>query len=99
MLKFNTKINTLFEAFLDEVVEGGPLNEREKLIAILTAAILVNEQKALKNAVLASKRIGFTNEELGQIQALAIAVSSQKLMNITDAPPSPANNKPKQCCT
>lgn len=100
MLEFNNKINSLFDSFFQEVVEAGSLGDREKLVAILTASILVEDQEALKNAVLAAKKIGFTNEELGHIHALAIAVVSQKLRNLGDfKAPQPNNQSKSKCCS
>ena len=63
---------SIFDTFFNEAVEGGTLPEREKVVAILTSATLLNDQGALKNAVLMAKQLGFNSEEIGQITAIAV---------------------------
>ncbi|EOR19996.1 carboxymuconolactone decarboxylase family protein [Cytobacillus oceanisediminis] len=72
MLSLNPQLNSIFDTFFNEAVEGGTLPEREKVVAILTSATLLNDQGALKNAVLMAKQLGFNSEEIGQITAIAV---------------------------
>lgn len=81
MLMLNQKLNSQFEEFFNEAIEGGVLPEREKVIAILTAATVLNDESIIKSSVLTAKQLGFTNEEIGHVTAIAIAVNSQKLKN------------------
>lgn len=56
----------------------GVLTDKEKVVAILTAATVTGNEKLLKSAVLQARQIGFTKEELGHVNAIAIAVSAEK---------------------
>lgn len=46
--------------------------KEKKWLLILTSATLLNDQGALKNAVLMAKQLGFNSEEIGQITAIAV---------------------------
>lgn len=81
MLSLNPQMNAMYKTFFNEAIEGGTLPEREKVIAILTAATLIKDQSILKNTFMTAKKLGLTKEEIGQITAIAIAVSSQGLEN------------------
>ncbi|MCM3796905.1 MULTISPECIES: carboxymuconolactone decarboxylase family protein [Priestia] len=95
MLALNQKLNSCFDTFFTEAVEGGTLPEREKVVAILTSATLLNDQDTLKNAVLTAKQLGFTKEEIGQITGIAIAVNAQKLRDQVEVR---VESKPSSTC-
>ncbi|WP_243495712.1 carboxymuconolactone decarboxylase family protein [Priestia aryabhattai] len=95
MLALNQKLNSYFGTFFTEAVEGGTLPEREKVVAILTSATLLNDQATLKNAVLTARQLGFTKEEIGQITGIAIAVNAQKLRDQVEVK---VESKPSSTC-
>ena len=98
MLALNPDLNSYFDKFFNESIEGGSLPEREKVVAIITSATLLNDQETLKNAVLTAKQLGFTNEEIGQVTAIAIAVSSQQLKNTLEVKMPEDNTSSSTCC-
>ncbi|MCY8234413.1 carboxymuconolactone decarboxylase family protein [Priestia endophytica] len=98
MLALNQTLNSHFETFFNEAIEGGTLPEREKVVAILTSATLLNDQKILKNAVLTAKQLGFTKEEIGQVTAIAIAVNSQRLKDSVEIKTESSNTTTSTCC-
>ena len=84
-----------FEGFFNEVIEGGVLTDKEKVVAILTAATVTGNEKLLKSAVLQARQIGFTKEELGHVNAIAIAVSAEKTRSLLDIK---VETKPTSTC-
>jgi len=93
MLSVNPQLNSIFDTFFNEAVEGGTLLEREKVVAILTSATLLNDQGTLKIAVLMAKQLGLTSEEIGQITA--IAVNDRKIKGQIEIK---VENKPSSTC-
>lgn len=98
MLTLNPELNSYFETFFNEAVQRGTLPEREKVVAILTSAFLLGDQTTLKNAIITAKQLGFTNEEIGQVSAIAIAVNSQRLNNQVEIRITSENNQINTCC-
>ncbi|MDP5275943.1 carboxymuconolactone decarboxylase family protein [Chengkuizengella axinellae] len=81
MLDLSTELSGVFNQFYEKTIEGESLSEKEKVVAILTAATILGDKDTLKNIVISAKQLGFTNEQLGQINGITIAIRGQHLKN------------------
>lgn len=79
MLHFNSELNEIFDQFSAKSIEGGTLSDREKVISIYIAGLLTKSNATIKNAMMQAKQLGVTNEELGQLNAIAIVVNATSL--------------------
>ncbi|ADI26182.1 carboxymuconolactone decarboxylase family protein [Geobacillus sp. C56-T3] len=98
MLALNNKLQKEFDTFFTETLEGGVLSDRDRILVILATALVMEDANTLKNAVLTAKQLGFTNEELGHISAIVIAMRGQKINGLVSFNVSTATNKSSKCC-
>ena len=74
MLSLNPILNKQYRSFVDEAVNGGVLPDRERAVALIAAALTLGDSDAVKDAVLRAKHAGLSNEEIGHVSALAVAI-------------------------
>ncbi|MBA2873176.1 alkylhydroperoxidase/carboxymuconolactone decarboxylase family protein YurZ [Anoxybacillus calidus] len=98
MLALNNKLQKEFDTFFTEALEGGVLSERDRILVILATALAMEDANTLKNAVLTAKQLGLTNEEIGHISAITVAMRGQKINGLASFNVSTSTNKSSKCC-
>src|SRR3954451_17545480 len=79
MIDLNPTVAEQFTAFANEVLEGDVLPDRERAAIILATAFALEDGSAVKNAIISAKQAGFTNEEIGYVSAMVLALRGQRL--------------------
>ncbi|MGG3957641.1 carboxymuconolactone decarboxylase family protein [Bhargavaea massiliensis] len=98
MLALNNKLQQAFDTFFTEALEGGTLSERDRMVVILATALAMEDVNTLKNAVLTAKQLGLTNEEIGHISAITIAMKGQKINGLVSFNTPTSTNQSSKCC-
>ena len=74
------EINEKYNDFINEVFESQVLSEREKSLVTLAIISSFEDEKALKNAILNAKQEFITNEEIGYVISIVMALRSKKIL-------------------
>jgi alkylhydroperoxidase/carboxymuconolactone decarboxylase family protein YurZ len=99
MLSMIPAFEQSFAAFVGQVLEGGALEERDIALAVLTFAFASEDSEAVKRAIVAAKQTGVTNEEIGHISAVVIALRGQKVAALGQVtPPAGSAMGESNCC-
>ena len=101
MIALSPQLNKQFTAFANEALEPSSLGDRERAIALLTAAIALENSDVVRQAIMKAKQVGLSNEEIGQATSLVVALRGQMIARLGLAPSSNgANLTPQEsrCC-
>jgi len=99
MLSLNHTLDQQFAVFADEVLEGDTLPERERAAAVLAIALTLEDPTAVRTATIGAKQAGLSNEEIGSISALVIAVRAQRINRLGSTEVVTVAAKPQaNCC-
>lgn len=100
MLSLNATLDQQFTEFANQVLEGDVLSERERAVAILATTFTLEDNAAVRTAIIGAKQAGLTNEEIGYVSAIVIAMRAQRINQLGTAEVSTLSLKPVQanCC-
>jgi alkylhydroperoxidase/carboxymuconolactone decarboxylase family protein YurZ len=85
MLSLMPALSEQFTEFANEATTGGVLGERERVIATLAVALTLEDADAVKQIVMQAKQAGFSNEEIGQVSAIVVALRGQRIARLATA--------------
>ncbi|MCA1204147.1 hypothetical protein CHN50_20720 [Priestia aryabhattai] len=95
-------LNSKFNSFSDEALNGGPMNEKEKLIASMAACMALGNKDKIRGLVIKAKQNGITNEEISQLYALTLTMFKDQLdFGLTDSCADSSNSTDQSqsnCC-
>jgi alkylhydroperoxidase/carboxymuconolactone decarboxylase family protein YurZ len=100
MLSLNQTLDQQFAEFAEQVLEGDMLPDRERAIAILATTLTLEDNTAARNAIISAKQAGLTNDEIGYVSAIVIAMRAQRINRLGTAEAPTLSLKPVQanCC-
>jgi alkylhydroperoxidase/carboxymuconolactone decarboxylase family protein YurZ len=101
MISLSPQLNKQFTAFANEALEHGALCDRERAIAILTAAIALENSDAVRQAIMTAKQVGISNEEIGHLTSVVVALRGQiiaRLGFMTSANGAASTTQESRCC-
>jgi alkylhydroperoxidase/carboxymuconolactone decarboxylase family protein YurZ len=99
MISLTTDLNKQFTEFATQALQSRDLSERERALTVLAAAIALEDNNSVKQAIVAAKQIGVSNEEIGHISAIVIAMRGLKIANLgVITPTAETKNSQSNCC-
>jgi alkylhydroperoxidase/carboxymuconolactone decarboxylase family protein YurZ len=101
MLSLMPALSDQFSAFANEATTGGVLPERERIVATLAIALTLEDADAVKQVVMQAKQAGLSNEEIGQVSAIVVALRGQRIARLattTKAPVISLGMTQPNCC-
>ena len=82
MLTLAPSLHQQFTTFATAALTGESLSERERALAVLTTAFVLEDHGLVKQAVVCAKQVGISNEEIGQTSAIVLAVRGKLLTSL-----------------
>lgn len=97
LLQLAPQIHERYHAYVESILEEGPLDEKSRALAALAAAITLGKQASIQSFLTSAKQQGVTNEEIGHIAALVdlVRIDAHQQPLAEPAAPRPAA---KSCC-
>jgi alkylhydroperoxidase/carboxymuconolactone decarboxylase family protein YurZ len=97
MIEQVTNINKKFNEFTEEVFESEILSEKEKALVALATVTAFEDEDGVKNAIINAKQAMLSNEEIGYVMSLVIAMKGKKISKL-GSKNSCNNNNEVRCC-
>jgi alkylhydroperoxidase/carboxymuconolactone decarboxylase family protein YurZ len=91
MISLTPNLNSLFIEFAKNSLENITLSDRERVLSVLGVAITLEDNNSIKQAIVAAKQVGISNEEIGHISSLVIAMRGLKIAGLGVAIPTPSH--------
>ncbi|WP_455717677.1 hypothetical protein, partial [Anaerosporobacter sp.] len=79
MIEQVTNINKTYSDFIDSVFNSEIISEREQAMVALAAVVAFEDESGIKNALLNAKAASLTNEEIGYVISVVIALKTKKI--------------------
>jgi len=101
MLALAPTFHDQFTTFANAALTGDLLSDRERALAVLTAALVLEDSTLVKHAVVCAKQVGLSNEEIGHASALVLAVRGKLLAGLGQMTASNGATAPTtqtKCC-
>ncbi len=98
MISLIPDLNKQFTAFATQALESEVLSDRERTLTVLAAAIALEDNNSVKQAIVAAKQMGISNEEIGNVSAIVIAINGLRIANLGVVPTTESKNSQSTCC-
>lgn len=98
MIQLSASLHEMFSNFSQDALDNGPLSDRDRSIATLTAAVALDDQDTVRKAIVAAKQAGVSNEEIGQICSIVVALHGLRVNNLGQMSASSEQQSQSTCC-
>lgn len=89
-------------AFSSEAFNKDILSQRERSLAMLGAAFILQNTSLIKQTIITAKQNGLKNEEIAQVHAISTAISAHHVANLDlinfSTPSELVTSNQSKCC-
>jgi Uncharacterized homolog of gamma-carboxymuconolactone decarboxylase subunit len=98
MIEQIPEIKETFDAFTSKVFEKEFLSDREKALLALAIVTSFEDEEGIKKAVMTCKQMMISNEEVGHVIAIVMALKAQKISKLFSIKDKKASSSTQRCC-
>jgi alkylhydroperoxidase/carboxymuconolactone decarboxylase family protein YurZ len=100
MLSLNADLNARFTELASQSLDNRTLSDRERALSVLAVAVALEDNNAIKQTIVAAKQAGVTNDEIGHISSIVIAMRGLQIAGLGAVVPAASNGQSAQstCC-
>lgn len=95
MLEFARDIQVKYQEFITTALNESKLDDREKALVVLTAALIQGNPNEVNDAVLIAKQSLINNEEIGRVIGILLAIQSERFLQFSE---KESKGEEKTCC-
>lgn len=96
MIEQVSNINKTYSDFIDSVFNSDIISEREQAMVALGTVVAFEDESGIKNALLSAKAASLTNEEIGYVISIVIALKTKKIEKLASL--KSHNDSSERCC-
>jgi alkylhydroperoxidase/carboxymuconolactone decarboxylase family protein YurZ len=84
MLEFAQDVHSKYREFVTTALNESPLEEREKALVVLSAALIQGNPEEVNEAIHIAKQSLISNEEIGRVIGILLTIQSERFLQFTE---------------